>query len=330
MKTDTFIINRLGNIGHDGWMHVCPLGDHPWTSADGKETVIQVIDREACEAMARQYPLSIEDSMIDWEHKSMGNTDDTDAAGWGKEAQVRADGLWVRCEWSDTGRVAIEGKRYKFNSPCFARDGLVDLGGGRYRITKLGRIALTNNPNLRGQQPLTNSRSNAANPNQSKNTMELKTTLLTLLGLAAEATDQEVVDAITALKTGATEVEAMGNRVSELETQIANSDLDGHGITDAAQRAMFAPLLTNATTRPAALATLAGLKAKPAPATIHNRNSQTPAKPAALANAEADAKAEAVKAAWIGNRASAISRADNRPFPAAFAQATAEWEHRTK
>jgi len=325
------LLNRSLTIT-DGWMHVCPLGEFPWRRYDDDgnlvEEIIQVIDNVACVAMAASYPLSVQDSMIDWEHKSMGNTDDTDAAGWGKEAQVREDGLWVRVEWSDKGQEAVTGKRYKFNSPVFAREGMQVIQGNRQRPTKLGRIALTNNPNLSGQTPLTNRR-DPANPNPNPNTMELKTTLLTLLRLAATATDQEIVDAVTSLKSAGTEMEAMGNRVSELETQIANADLDGHGITDVAQRAMFTPLLTNSTTRQAALTTLGTLKGK-ATTPIHNR-SGTPTKPEALQNAEtteAKDKAQA-QAGWISNRARDIASKEKIAFSAAFARASAEWENRS-
>ena len=170
------LLNRSLTIT-DGWMHVCPLGEFPWRRYDDDgnlvEEIIQVIDNVACVAMAASYPLSVQDSMIDWEHKSMGNTDDTDAAGWGKEAQVREDGLWVRVEWSDKGQEAVTGKRYKFNSPVFAREGMQVIQGNRQRPTKLGRIALTNNPNLSGQTPLTNRRANGTPTTQAILTMPL-------------------------------------------------------------------------------------------------------------------------------------------------------------
>lgn len=157
--------------------------------------------------------------------------------------------------------------------------------------------------------------------------MELKTTLVTLLGLAATATDQEIVDAVTSLKSAGTKMEAMGNRVSELETQIANADLDGHGITDVAQRAMFTPLLTNSTTRQAALTTLGTLKGKATPP-IHNR-AGTPTKPEALQNADTTEAKDKAQAGWISNRARDIASKEKIAFSAAFARASAEWENRS-
>lgn len=295
MNSNTHILNAMTGL-HDGWMHVCPLGEHAWVSADGKETILQVIDREACEAMANTYPLSVQDSMIDWEHESMGNTGSTEAAGWGKEAQVREDGLWVRAEWSDEGATAVNGKRFKFNSPCFTREGLVHLGGNRYRVTQLGRIALTNNPNLRGQKPLTNSRLDpTANPNP-KTHMDYKAKLLEILGLPPEATDEQIANGCAAYGAEKQKMGAMNSRIAELETQLVNKDLDAHGITDESQRKLFTPLLANKDTRGEALKTLAALKTKAAPqAPIHNRQgAPVPGTDKDLSNArdeDADAKA---------------------------------------
>jgi phage I-like protein len=276
MKTEfTYLLNHLtpGAL-HDGWMHVCPLGEHVWKSADGKESIIQVIDREGCELMARAYPLSALDAMVDREHSSMSADGDTAALGWGTEAQVRDDGLWVKAAWTPTGRSLVEGKEYKFNSPCFPRDGAVHLGGDRYRITKLGRIALTNNPNLRGQTPLTNSRTQAANPNPNTptQTMDYKSLLMKVLGLDANATDDQIASACSGLKD--TTTTAMNARIVELENQFANSVLDANGIKDESQRKLLTPMLINRDTNADAMKLVETLKAKaaaPAQQPIHNR-----------------------------------------------------------
>lgn len=271
MSKATHILNRLDQAPSFKWMHVCPIGEHPWSSADGKEQIVQIIDKAACEAMAASYPLSIPNSRIDIDHESMDAEKRTAAVGWGRRAEVRDDGLWVQVEWNPDGRDLIENKIYKFNSPCFPRDGLVDLGNGRMRVTKLGVIALTNDPNLRGQQPLTNSRSKPANPHTPPpHTMDYKAMLLKALGLPPEATDEQIT---AACNNCATEKTATTNRISDLEEMVANRDLDDHGITDSEQRKLLTPSLTNKATRPAALALLA--KGKPAttePRTpIHNR-----------------------------------------------------------
>lgn len=301
MNTDTHLFNRFDAAPNFKWMHVCPLGEHAWQSADGAEHLLQVIDREACEAMARTYPLSIPNSRIDVDHESMDADKRTAAVGWGRKAEAREDGLWVEVEWNPEGRDLVANKVYRFSSPCFPRDGLVDLGDGRVRVTKLGVIALTNDPNLRGQKPLTNRRAQSANPNtKPTSTMDYKSLLLTLLGLPADASDDAVNKAAAAAKSANTEAktekEAMQNRVAELETQLVNHDLDAHGITDPAQRKLLTSMLANKASRTDALSLVASLKAAAAAKVkepLHNRNgAKTPDTLTQLSKGDSKAEAE--------------------------------------
>lgn len=289
MKTDTHILNRLDAVPNFKWMHVCPLGEHPWTSADGNEVIVQIIDRDACEAMAQTYPLSIPNSRVDVDHESMDADKRTAAVGWGRKAEVRDDGLWVDVEWNPDGHQLVSNKVYRFNSPCFPRDGLVDLGNGRFRVTKLGVIALTNDPNLRGQKPLTNSRAQSADkPTPTKQTMDFKTILLTLLSLPADASDDAITAAVSAAKGKDT---TMQNRVTELEAQLVNRDLDEHGITDVEQRKLLSPMLANKDQRTAALTLMTRIKTNEATrSALHNRQgAPVPNTTQQLSQAETDA-----------------------------------------
>jgi phage I-like protein len=331
LNTSTHLLNKLEAPANFRWMHVCPLGEHVWNSADGSERIVQVIDTEACRVMARSYPLSIPNSRIDIDHESMEADKRTAAVGWGRRAEVRDDGLWVEVEWNPDGHELISNKVYRFNSPCFPREGLVPLGNGRFRVTKLGVIALTNDPNLRGQKPLTNRRTNAANPNNETTHMDYKAEMLKMLGLPPEATDDQIANAAAQYSEMKKQKDAMTNRVTELETMVANRDLDEHGITDADQRKLLTPSLTNTATRPAALALLgkskpaAGTEARPA---IHNRGI-TPAQPAGLKADDASAESEAKKAAWIGNRSRELKSSNpNRSHRECFSQAEADFANR--
>jgi len=331
MKTDPCLLNYASaafDSSKSCWAHVCPLGEHPWVSEDGKETIVQVIDREAVEAMARTYPVGTPASRVDVDHKSMSIDNTTEASGWGKEVQIRDDGLWVRIELTTFGQPLVNGKVYQFTSPCFPRDGLVDLGNGRMRVTKLGVIALTNDPNLRGQKPLTNRRSESANPNtKPANTMDYKAMLLKLLGLPPEATDDQIS---TACASSPENKKMYDNRIHELEAMIANRDLDDHGITDSEQRKLLTPSLTNKATRPAALALLAKSKAAPTEprAPLHNRQGAPLPNTGAQLNQGDDAakEADAKKAAWIGNRTNELKQSNtNRRHQECFAQAEGEY-----
>lgn len=337
MKSDTCLLNRSeSSLSGDGslWMHVCPMGEHPWVSEDGKERIIQVIDREACEAMARTYPLDGPSARIDIDHLSMDPKNTTEASGWGKFAELRDDGLWVKAEPTAHGRPLIHGKVYRFTSPCFPRDGLVDLGNGRFRVTKLGVIALTNDPNLRGLKPLTNRRSESADTQtKNKSTMDYKAMLLSLLGLPADASDDAITAAITAAKGAKKDTDAMNSRITELETQLVNRDLDDHGVTDVEQRKLLTPMLANAGTRTHALALISKLKAAAPQAPLHNRKgAPVPDTDKQLSQGDADTKAaeaEKAKADWIGNRSRELKAANpNRSHRECFSQAEADFRNR--
>lgn len=335
MKTDLHLLNRSETgLSSDGmiWMHVCPLGEHPWTSADGAETILQVIDADACRFMAASYPLDGPSARVDLDHLSMDVKNTTEASAWGKFAEVRDDGLWVKAEPTTHGLPLINGKVYRFTSPCFPRDGLVDLGNGRFRVTKLGVIALTNDPNLRGQKPLTNSRAQSADkPTPTKQTMDFKTILLTLLSLPADASDDAITAAVSAAKGKDT---TMQNRVTELETQLVNRDLDEHGITDVEQRKLLTPMLANKEQRTAALNLMTRIKNNDnARQALHNRNgAQVPNTDKQLSGGDADnkaAEAEKAKADWIGNRSRELKASNpNRSHRDCFSQAEADFRAR--
>lgn len=81
---------------------------------------------------------------IDYDHQSdfgavPGVGQRAPAAGWIKEMQARADGIWARVEWTEAARRAIEAKEYRFLSPAFTttREG---------EVTAVLRASLVNVP----------------------------------------------------------------------------------------------------------------------------------------------------------------------------------------
>lgn len=86
------------------------------------------------------------DLVIDYDHqtdlgavKGVGGT--APAAGWVKELQARADGIWGRVEWTPKGTEVLRNREYRYLSPVL----LHDKAGN---VLALARAALTNNPNL--------------------------------------------------------------------------------------------------------------------------------------------------------------------------------------
>jgi len=182
------ILNRdTFQMPTDGWYQLAPLGEFAHAGAG----VVQVVDAEACTAMASRFKAdaavaNFAGLLVDFDHFSLDGERRTEAAGWimgleyrGQRAEgenlrpeagktgaeleqkvakeAKGDGLWVNIRWSDVGEEAVKGGRYRFLSPVWARSDCVDLGNGRVRPVRLLNAAVTNDPNLKGIRPLSNS-----------------------------------------------------------------------------------------------------------------------------------------------------------------------------
>jgi phage I-like protein len=181
---NNLILNRDFRLPDDGWYHIAPLGEFPHVGAG----VIQVIDQEACIAMAARFAADANTPnfpglLVDFDHFSLDGEKRSEAAGWiivlearfsGQLAgnspqypennphpnplpsQGEGTGLWAQIRWSDIGEEAVKGGRYRFLSPVWARSDCVDLGNGRVRPVRILNAAVTNDPNLKGLVPLSN------------------------------------------------------------------------------------------------------------------------------------------------------------------------------
>jgi hypothetical protein len=152
------ILNRDFKMPSDGWYQFAPLGEFPHGGAD----VVQVVDAEACTAMVARFKAdaAVENFaglLIDFDHFSMDGSQRSEAAGWVTDLENRDTGLWGQIRWSDIGEEAVKGGRYRFLSPVWARSDCVDLASGRVRPVRMINAAVTNDPNLKGILPLSNS-----------------------------------------------------------------------------------------------------------------------------------------------------------------------------
>ena len=107
-------------LAADGWTQVTPCGEFPHVGAG----VTQVIDREACEAMAADFNVRKSDAnfpgvLVDFDHFSLDTEKSSETAGWISELESRDTGLWVRVRWSDAGLSAVRGGRFRLMSPGY-------------------------------------------------------------------------------------------------------------------------------------------------------------------------------------------------------------------
>lgn len=181
----------------DVWCHLAPFGEFP--GRRGGETVVQVCDRQALEAVARAFSAEV---LVDFEHRAE-NTDDTTAAAWIQALEIRGDGLWARLRFTDVGAEAVRGRRLRFLSPVWtlAADG---------RPEALKSAALTNTPNF-DLRPVLNKAGDVTKTPKGSRTMK---ELAALYGLPETATEAEI---LAAAKADREKTAALETRLAELE-----------------------------------------------------------------------------------------------------------------
>ena len=188
MRPETLALNAVTQSieapnGAPEWVHLTPAGT--FTGYDGRGP-FSVGDANAVIARSmpdgRKLPID-ENHAIDLQGAKGGSSP---ARGWIVALQNRDDGIWGKVEWTAEGRRLIEEKHYGFLSPVFEHDG----GATRKSIMRLSRAALTNSPNL-----VTLTALHAAGAG----TLEDK--LKELLGLAADASEDDILAKIAEMKT---------------------------------------------------------------------------------------------------------------------------------
>src|SRR3989339_88494 len=145
----------------DGSFHLVPTGDFPGVmNYNGEEIdVIQRIDAESHQAIIKNFKPKV---LVDFEHRSMSADGDTTAAAWITSLHKRPDGLGCPLEFTDVGDAAVKNKRIRFLSPAFDVE-MIDAAKKIVRPIRLISVGLTNRPNLKTLQPLTNSAAGVAN-----------------------------------------------------------------------------------------------------------------------------------------------------------------------
>jgi phage I-like protein len=215
---------------------VSPLGTFPHENGD------QLCTREAFDALVAKWE---EDGkpeiLVDFDHASeMGGA--TEAAAWATNLASDEDGLHATFRMTDKGAEALTATRYRYLSPAW----YVDEAG---HPTELSTIALTNRPNLpvprllnakpADAEPAPAQNAEAGEPLSAPPEAEAVSTpdegqpetnekiqmdkLRELLGLAAEATDEEVLAAVDALRS---ERDALRSEKEQMEAAAKEAALD--------------------------------------------------------------------------------------------------------
>jgi hypothetical protein len=342
---NTRILNRDGKLASDGWYNIEALGEH----INHRAKVVQVIDAKAVESIVNRFAREAAQEhfagqRIDRDHLSASEENPTESLGWTKELRNRNGLPEARILWTKLGQPLIESTPenppvYQFFSTEYdpedcERLGTRMVGKSRYTVIRplrLAGLSLTNDPNNRGQRPISNRNSAVAERDETK-TMK---TLLKKMGLAEDASEDSAVAAYEAIHNRATagesRVAALTQERDSLLTIQVEADLEKYAGVIKNRDTVKKRLIANRaetiefleSLQPTAAA--GGDEKKPI---TNRRDAKTP--PAA-AGTDAAAEAEEKRAARIQNRARELRAADrNLSIARSYEQAEAEVETTAK
>lgn len=134
----TAICDRpIGNV--PDWVHVLPMGQI--VARDGRKFVL-----DNPKSLLADFKRGAVDLPVDYEHQKDKHAEmragPVPAAGWIKELEIRADGIWARVEWTARARDLIGSREYRYLSPSILFD------KKNRRITRLKGAGLVHDPAL--------------------------------------------------------------------------------------------------------------------------------------------------------------------------------------
>ena len=147
------------------------------------------LDEAAAGGVIAAFKARGNDMVIDYEHQTLDDGQ-APAAGWIKNPIWKgAEGLWAAVEWTKKAKEYLENREYRYFSPVMlvgAKDG---------RVVRLVNVALTNSPKINHLQPI------VAKWDAMEMTIEEEAIMIEklrkLLGLAADAGEDKVLEAVT-------------------------------------------------------------------------------------------------------------------------------------
>lgn len=201
----THLFRSFGSEASSGsvpeWIHLLPAGT--FSAWDGRGPFyLKDADKVISTSMAKG-PLPIDQDHATDMVSQTGMP--APARGWIVEMQARDDGIWGRVEWTETGKALLADRAYRGISPVI----IFDKGS---TVLAIRRAALTNDPAL---DQLTTVFSGDYQ-------MNWKEELAALVGLGADASDEDVLAAVKKSMVKPEEVETMAAQKVDAEKKIAS------------------------------------------------------------------------------------------------------------
>lgn len=194
-----FLTATMALAGSNGKAQVLPFGRFQGRDGrPGKGLKWEVNDANgpqivaALNAIASKTPI-----VIDYEHQTFSAKDNgrpAPAGGWMRSFEFRSgEGVFAEVRWTAAAKASIDAEEYLYLSPVIQYD--LDTG----LIVGVVNAALTNHPAIVGMDSV---QALTAQLNPPENDMD-REALIKKLGLAATATDAEILAAIDAAQTRA-------------------------------------------------------------------------------------------------------------------------------
>lgn len=152
-----------------------------------------LVDEQSFELVIQSIAARGNEVVFDYEHASL-EKEAAPAAGWIKElAWEEGVGIKVRVEWTDKAAQFVANKEYRYFSPVFY------VRKSDSRVVGLDSVALTNRPKTNNLTPIL-ARLEAGLEKQTKEEIIMdREKLIAALGLAKDATDEQIIAAMATL-----------------------------------------------------------------------------------------------------------------------------------
>lgn len=179
-----------------------------------------IVDEESMAAIIEYFKDRGNDLVIDYEHQTLTGGQ-APASGWIKELLAKGtEGLWAKVEWTEKARKYIADREYRYFSPVVGvresdRKAVVVLGAG-----------LTNAPAISNMVPIVNKIDF-----KEDESVDFLKRMAEALGLGADATEDQVMQAFTALKDKAAAAPPPANKevlaLLDLKEDASVADIKG-------------------------------------------------------------------------------------------------------
>lgn len=210
------------------WIMLVPKGegdDQKVIALDGRR-----FTNQSPQAIVDAFKADPRDIPIDWNHAEELKApwgEESPAAGWIVAMEVRDGAVWGHVEWTPKGAESLSNREYRYISPALT------VNEKTRAIEQILSAGLVNSPALdmpavaHRRDRETRSRSAAA---RMEDTMD-RNELIKKLGLAENASDEQIMDAIGKLQAGPAaeleeakkELETTRAKLKDTETELANA-----------------------------------------------------------------------------------------------------------